>query len=413
MKKLVALCLIIISFSACKKEGHVPTDITKTIVLPANGSSVIDANNTFAFNFLHATLQKDNSNNNKLISPLSIYLALSMTYNGANNATKDSMAKTLQLSGINIDDLNAVCNALITQLPAEDNRVQLSIANSIWYNQNNFQPLTSFVNTVHNFYNADAQALNFNDASSVNTINHWVAQNTNNKITKVIEAISPNDLMYLINAIYFNGAWQYTFPISNTHNDAFHLQDGSTKTVQFMQQEISANFYRDGSFTLIELPYGGGKSCSMYIVLPADQQQNINAFVSSINKNVLENAISKADTAAVQISIPKWEYAYNIDDMRPELSMLGMGNAFTDAADFSNMYNAAQIKPFITKAVHKAYIKVNEEGTVAAAVTGIGVGTTSSEQIVFKVDHPFLYTIVEKQTGAILFTGVINNPGDN
>ena len=139
---------VIFSIYSCKKSGNNVADKTQTIVLPANGASVINASNQFAFNFLNATLQQDPSADNKLISPLSIYIALSMVYNGADNSTKDSITKTLQLSGIDMNDLNAVCQSLITQLPQEDNKVQLSIANSIWYRQNSFQPYTDFLNAT-------------------------------------------------------------------------------------------------------------------------------------------------------------------------------------------------------------------------------------------------------------------------
>jgi serine protease inhibitor len=406
------LIAIIATITCCKKANSV-ADVTQTIVLPANGAPVIAASNLFAFNFLQADLQQDSVADNKLISPLSIYLALSMVYNGSNNATKDSITKTLQLSGISINDLNAVCQSLITQLPKEDNNVQLSIANSIWYRQNDFQPFPSFLNTAQTYYSATTQPLNFNDPSAVNTINNWVAQKTNNKIPTIINNISPGDLMYLINAIYFNGAWQHAFDASNTYNDTFHLQDGSTEMVPFMQQKLIVNMFTNSSFTMIELPYGGGKSYSMYIVLP--NSQPISTFASLMNENILDSAINKMASVNTELYIPKWEYSYSIDDMKPELTMLGMGITFDTSADFSAMYNPGQVKPYITKAIHKTYIKVNEQGTQAAAVTGIGVGITAvmAQQPVFKPNRPFLYTIIEKQTGAILFAGIVNDPSKN
>jgi serine protease inhibitor len=184
MKKLFRFSVAILLLASCKKDSIVP-DVTKTIILPANGASVVNSNNIFGFNFLHAALAQDNTDKNKLISPLSIYMALSMVYNGAGSSTKDSIAKTLQFSGIDINDLNTVCNALITQLPQEDNKVQFSIANSIWYNKNSFQPLTSFLNTQQQFYNAETNALDFSDPSSVNMINNWAAEKTNNKIREI------------------------------------------------------------------------------------------------------------------------------------------------------------------------------------------------------------------------------------
>jgi serpin B len=410
----VSVTIIVLAIS-CTKTSPV-ADHTNTITLPASGSSVINASNQFAFNFLQATLQQDSAHTNKLISPLSIYIALSMVYNGADNATKDSMANVLALSGIDINNLNSVCQSLITQLPAEDNKVQLSIANSLWYRQNSYQPLTSFLNVTQNYYDATVQSLNFSDPNSVNTINNWVSQKTNGKIPTIIKSIADNDLMFLINAIYFDGAWKYAFKTSDTYNDNFNLQNGTTETIPFMKQKVELNMYADSSFLLVELPYGGGKSYSMYIALPNNQQQPISSFASLMNESILKNAISKMDSVSVQLEIPRWEYSYAIDDMTPELSALGMGIAFNDDADFSKIYDPAQVQVYISKAIHKTYIKVNEEGTQAAAATVVDISSFTSantEPFIVKADHPFLYTIIEKQTGAVLFAGVVNDPSQN
>ncbi len=409
-------CLFFYSFailliSSCAKTNTIPDQKTQPIVLPPNGASVINASDGFAFEFFRATMQNDTEANNKIISPLSIYLALSMVYNGADNATKDSIEKVLQLKGIDINNLNALCNTLITSLPGEDNRVQLNIANSIWYRQNSYQPFTSFLNLIQNNYLAVIKGLNFDDPNTVNTINNWVSEKTNHKILTVLQSILPDDLMYLINAIYFNGAWKYAFNTSNTTNDAFYLQDGTTKSVPFMKQKITVKMYADSLFTLVELPFGGGNSFSMYVLKPNNAQQSLNTFALSMNENILKDAINKMDSSTVEFQIPKWEYSYELKDMKPELSMLGMGIAFSDKADFFKIYDPSEVKVFISKAIHKAYIKVNEEGTEAAAVTAIGMGITSMPLIsTVKLDHPFLYTIVEKQTGAVLFLGTVNDP---
>jgi len=413
---LSSLLLMLFVISSCTKTNPNPEDHTQTIVLPANGADVINANNRFAFNFFRATLAQDIENNNKLVSPLSIYLALSMAYNGADNATKDSIAQTLQLSGIDIASLNSVCQSLLSQFPKEDNKVQLSIANSIWYRQNSFPPLTSFLDIIQNNFNASVQGLNFDDPSAVNTINNWVAQKTNNKIPKILESISSDDLMYLINAIYFNGAWKYAFKTSDTYNDVFNLQDGSAKSVPFMKQQIRTKISNNSSFSMIELPYGGGKSFSMYILKPADANESLNTFASTMNETTLANAINEMDSSTVQLEMPKWEYSYELKNMKPELSMLGMGIAFSGNSDFSKIYDPSQVKVYISKAIHKAYIKVNEEGTEAAAATAIGLSYFTSipgPPPVFKLDHPFVYSIVEKQTGAVLFLGIVNDPSGN
>jgi serine protease inhibitor len=417
MKNILITAFLVLSFSlmisSCKKDAVPFSEKTQIISLPADGNAVVASSNQFAFNFLQSVLQTDTANNNKLISPFSIYLALSMVYNGAATTTADSIAKVLQLSGIDLNSLNSVCHSLVTQLPLEDNAVQLSLANSIWYAQNTYQPYDTFLQTTRTNYDAGVQSLNFQDPASVNTINNWVSQHTEGKIPTVINSIEPNDLMYLINAIYFNGNWLYAFNAADTRNDIFYLQNGSTQTVSFMKQNIKLNMSYDSSFTLFELPYGSGKSYGMYIALPADTTQPLSTFAASMNSSLLHDAISKMDSAAVAIEIPKWSYSYSIADMRPELASLGMGIAFNDQADFSKMYDPNQVAVYISKAIHKTFIDVSESGTQAAAVTVIGVAyatASPTEPPVIKFNHPFLYAIIEKQTGTVMFVGLVNDP---
>lgn len=407
---LLALAALLV-LSACKKTSAVVGDHTQTIVLPVNGAEVVQANNRFAFNFLRATLVQDTASTNKLISPLSIYLALSMLYNGADQSTRDSIAAVLAISGLDINSLNSVCQSLITQFPKEDNEVQISIANSIWWRQDGQQPLASFLDVTKTDYDASAESLNFGDPASVNTINNWVAQKTNNMIPSVIKSISSGDLMFLINAIYFNGVWHNAFKPSDTHGDIFHLANGGQVTVPFMEQEVTVKMKADSPFTLIEIPYGGGGSYSMYIALPNDPQQPIGNFAALMNEQGLASAIGKMDSMTIELEIPKWEYGYSIDDMRPELSALGMGIAFGDQANFSKLYAPGMDPIYVSKAIHKTYIKVSEAGTQAAAATVVGITTTAFPVIhIFEMNRPFLYTIIEKQTGAVVFAGIVNDP---
>jgi serine protease inhibitor len=420
MKNVIAAVLIVFCICAmldsCKKENGSFTEKNQSISLPSEGSAVVTANNEFAFNFLQSTLSTDTVADNKLISPLSVYLALSMVYNGAGTATADSMAKVLQLSGIDLGSLNSVCQSLVSQFPKEDNAVQLSIANSIWYAQNTYQPYDSFLHTTQTDYDATVQSINFKDPGSVNTINNWVAQKTNNKIPSVISSIDPSDLMFLINAIYFNGSWKYAFNTADTYNDIFHLGNGTSEKVPFMKQMIKLNLSYDSSFTLLELPYGSGKSYSMYIALPADTLQPISSFAAMMNADLLSKAISNMDSAGVDLEIPKWSCSYAIMNMSPELSALGMGVAFTDAADFSKIYDPSQVQVYISKAIHKTFINVSESGTQAAAATVIGIAYLTSNPSappVIKFNHPFLYSIIEKQTGTVMFMGIVNDPAKN
>ena len=402
---ILLTCLLILAVGtfSCRKSGPSP-EVTRTLELPAGSARVIASGNQFATNFFGAVLQKDPLTQNKLISPFSIYIALSMLYNGSAGATRDSIALALQQAGISIDQLNAVSKALIRQLPTEDSKISLSIANSLWYQQSGPQPLPGFLDTIGNEYNGHLQALSF-DASAVNTVNSWVSTATHGKITSIINSFTPDEVMLLVNAIYFNGPWH--FSVLTTSTQPFTLPDGSIKNVPTMSFETTLRTYKDPAYTLLELPYGAGNSFAMYVALPTDQQQSLTSFASSFNASTFSAALSRLDSLRAGIFLPKWELSYSIDDMLPDLAALGMGIAATTNADFSNMFPGPA---HVSRAIHKTWIDVNEQGTQAAAATGIGVETSAPSIPAILVNHPFLYFIVEKQTGAILFIGTMNDP---
>lgn len=385
-----------------------------TLDLPEGSTPVLHATDQFAIDFFRESLKQDPANNNKLISPLSIYIALSMVYNGADNETKGAIANALRLKNIDISTLNKVVHAIQSHFPTLDGKVTLDIANSIWYRKNSFQPLPNFLSILQKDYASTAQPLDFENPQSVKTINDWVSQKTNKKIPTIIDRISPDDLMYLINAVYFNGKWKNQFKKQNTRDGIFHLADGSQKAVPFMHQDGKLNWTKNNSLTMVELPYGDGKHFSMFAVQPNSEAQPLTQFALSLSAESLKEAMKNMDSSRVQLVMPKWEYAYEIKDMKPELSAMGMGIAFTRQADFSKMYRSSDARVEITQAIHKSYIKVDEEGTEAAAVTGIGVGVTSMPLMpAIRLDRPFLYFILEKQTGTILFIGLINDPASS
>jgi serine protease inhibitor len=227
------LFICCVSGISCSKPNEPEPDISKDIELPQNGVAVADASNQFTFDYLHYALQDDPDQNNKMISPLSIYLALSMVYNGANNATRDSIKHALRQDNISIDDLNKTCQALIEQIPGADNKINISIANSLWYNETK-QPLSAFLNTTHDFYHASVNPLNFAAKDAANTINKWVSDNTHQKITSILDQTNADDLMYLINAIYFKGDWQYQFNKNATQDHTFYLAGNNTVSTPFM-----------------------------------------------------------------------------------------------------------------------------------------------------------------------------------
>lgn len=378
--------------------------------MPAGSSGVTSAMNNFAFDFFKNTLNNDGTVTNKLVSPFSIYIALSMVYNGANNATRDSIAHALRLTSDDVQKLNDVCKVLIEDLPGVDSKVKLSIANSIWYNKSGAQPIENFLIVTNQWYHAAVTPTDFsNSESSLNAINEWVADNTNQKILKILDKVSKEDLMYLVNAVYFKGTWRNKFDASKTTNENFHTVDGSSVSVPFMIQENKVHFVHDEKVQVLELPYSSG-SYNMYILLP-QENTTLDQVISSINTTSFHQLLSDTLTTNMTIHLPKWKSNYKMGTLRPELAAMGMDISFTDFADFTKMYN----QPVqITKSIHQTFIEVNEEGTEAAAATVIGTGLTSiGPPAVLRIDRPFMYVIAEKTSGVILFTGVVNNPALN
>jgi serpin B len=400
------LSMLMLAGIACKKSGNSPEAECdpKTITLSPVEKNVIAAQNRFAFDYLHQTLLQDPGANNKMISPLSIYLALAMAYNGADQSTKDAMQEALRLHNLSIDDLNKTCKVISEQLPEADCKVLMRIANSIWYRPA-YSPLDNFLQAITNNYKAVVSP--FDSSDPVAVINKWVSDNTEEKITEIIKSISPNEILFLINAIYFKGTWLNQFDKSKTTNDVFHKVDGSTVSTPFMKLESdSLRFCQNESVQMLELPYGGG-NFAMYIILPRPQLQAMK-LASDLSATSFINWRSQTQLGKVLLSLPRFKYSYTISDMKPGLTGMGMGIAFSDAANFSKMYTQSVN---ISRAIHKTFIEVNEEGTEAAAVTAIGVGLTSLPQTIqMTVDRPFVYVIAEKTSGVILFTGIVNDP---
>ena len=204
---------------------------------------------------------------NIFISPLSVSMALGMALNGANGSTYEAMQSTLELNSLTNQEINEAYQSLIQLLTQIDPKVTFQIANSIWY-KNTMQFETEFIDINKKYFNAEVAGLNFSDPNSVSTINNWVNENTNGKIKEILESISPNAVMYLINAIYFKGTWQYEFDKNETSDDTFNLPDGEKISCKMMvQTNDNFSYFSNNQFEAIDLPYGDGHF-SMTIILP-------------------------------------------------------------------------------------------------------------------------------------------------
>jgi len=380
-------------------------------ILPdGKSAAVIESMNDFGFDLFRLVLADEPADTNVFISPASISLALAMTLNGANSSTEDSMAFALRMNHLTAASINETYRDLITALTSCDEKVLLEIANSIWYRQG-FDVEQVFLDINTEYYNAEVAGLNFNDPSAAETMNGWVADKTHDKITQIITPpIDPLTVMFLINAIYFKGVWTIEFDEDKTLEAPFILAGGDDKTVNMMTLVETIGYYENEQFQACQLDYGRGNYC-MNIFLPKEGV-TVEDIAENMNPENWEAWTSSSDTATVVISLPrfKFEYEKKLNDI---LSLMGMGIAFSDWADFTGINTNGGLS--ISQVKHKTFVEVNEEGTEAAAVTVVEIGFTCVRPDYKKymiMNKPFLFTIREKTSNTIVFMGKLANPKD-
>ncbi|MDP4291681.1 MAG: serpin family protein [Bacteroidota bacterium] len=406
MKSICLLFLLSAFMISCAKEKTPINNMQiQPIALTAAQKALVQSNNQFAFTLFNKAGTQE-TNDNLFISPFSVSVALSMTLNGAGGSTKTGMGNTLGFSGQDLIAINDYNKLLSNQLQHIDNAVTFNIANSIWY-RNTFSVSSSFITTNKTYYNAEVSALDFTSPSAVNTINNWVSAKTNNAIPNIITIIPSNMVMYLINAIYFKGSWSNKFDAAKTSDQNFYKEDQTVVQCKMMTQNTTFPVYTNDTYTAVELPYGQGNFL-MTILLPntgkttADVITNFNAE----NWNAINDGLVPT---SIQINFPRFKTSYETT-LNSLLSSMGMADAFnSNIADFTGIN--AQGGLYISEVKHKTMVEVNEEGTVAAAVTSVGITITAiMEPRIINVNKPFVFVISEKSTGAILFTGRIMDP---
>ena len=393
------------SASAQSQQPGPESTISKKTVNP--DTKLVTANTKFGFKLFSEVL-KEEVGKNVFVSPSSVALALAMTYNGASGSTQQGMAKALELQGLTLQQINSSNAALKALLENPDPKVQLAIANSLWANQNaSFKP--DFLQRNRDFYKAKVSNLNFTDASARSTINNWVKQNTNGKINEIVQKISPDQVLFLVNAIYFKGSWTNEFDRQQTQSYPFSLLSGQQKQHPMMSQKGDYRYLENQQFQAVSLPYGNNGRISFYVFLPKENS-NLKAFHQTLNAENWDKWMSEFNKREGSIRLPKFKMDYDVT-LNNTLKTLGMGEAFTEKANFSGMgKNFA-----ISEVKHKTFVEVNEQGTEAAAATSVEIMPLSAPaptEAPFKmvVDRPFFCAIRDNQTGSIVFMGSIAEP---
>jgi serpin B len=408
--KRIAFISIILGFiftgQFCERTSDNPEpqkmDLTK------KSMELIESDNNFGLEFFQK-VATDNTSENIMVSPLSVALALGMTYNGADGTTREAMKETLKLGGLTDEEINESYKSIIDQLVKLDPKVIMNIANSIWYKLN-FPVQNEFIELNKEYYYAEVNELDFEAPDAKDIINGWVNEKTKGLIPEIIDNISSDVRMYLINAIYFKGVWQYEFDPDETSEQDFYPENGTTEKVDMMEMEEDLLYTSNDIFDAVSLPYGDGQF-NMFIMLPRWQKTTMD-IVAELNNDNWNAWINSLETEQVVVKLPKFNFEF-FRLLNDDLTGMGMGIAFDpNNADFSGINPDRDL--YISRVLHKTFIEVNEEGTEAAAVTAVEISETSAgpepQTRYLIADHPFLFAIRENSSGTILFMGRVGLP---
>ena len=395
---LMSLFLLQCSKNPVTPDNPPPRELTSA------EKSLIESDNKFGLK-LFGEICAEEKDSNVFISPLSVSMALGMTYNGANGTTQEAMQKTLELSGLTLEEVNESYKSLIELLTGLDPKVRFDIANSIWYRQGwSFEQ--DFLDLCREYFDALVTGLDFSHPDAAETINAWVDQSTNGKIKEIVDdPIGGAIVMFLINAIYFKGTWTYQFDPDATKDDEFILPDGTVKPCKMMSQQGDFKYFSNPVFQAIDLPYGDGEF-SMTVFLPCPEA-DINSLIAEFTQENWDDWVSSFSEQSLELFLPRFKLECEFG-LNRVLKSMGMEIAFDPSrADFTKMFKPGRI--WIGRVKHKTFVEVNEEGTEAAAVTSVVMGTTSVNPIM-RVDRPFVFAIRENHSQTILFIGKVVNP---
>ena len=369
---------------------------------------LIEANNAFAFKLFREIEAQEEAGSNIFVSPLSVSMALGMTYNGAAGETQQAMAQTLEFQGLSLDDVNQGYRDLIDLLFDLDPQIEWQLANSIWYREGFFvEP--SFLEVNRTFFDAQVEALNFSAPGAADVMNQWVSDGTNGRIEEIVDdPISDVTVMFLINAIYFKGDWRHQFDNDLTRDAPFMLLDGAdiTTPTMYHKEEVGVRLAWDDLAWVIEMPYGGD-AFTMTVVLP-HPDVTLQSVVEALDAERWALWIANLHENEAFVVMPKFSFEYEIS-LKDVLTSLGMGIAFDEhwRADFSKINPSEYL--YISEVKHKTFVQVDEEGTEAAAVTSVAINLQSGP-LTFVIDRPFLFAIRERLSGTILFMGKMVDP---
>jgi len=400
----LGVALVLACSGATEPRPGEPSPVLEALprALSAGEQKIIAANNDFSFS-LFRRLGAAEADSNVFVSPLSASMALGMAMNGASGTTFDEMRATLGFGTASESEIDQGYKSLIALLRGLDPGVDFRIANSIWAREG-FPVTPSFLDAGRTWFDAQAATLDFASPGAVKSINDWVSTATAGKIPTILDQIRSDEVLFLINAIYFKGSWRAKFDPALTVDAPFHGIAGD-QPAKLMHREGTIRYLQTPTFSAVDLPYGNS-AYSMSVVLP-NTGQSVDAVLASLQTDSWSAWAAQFRDAEIDLHLPRLELAWE-RMLIPDLQTLGMRAPFqANGADFSRMSPLGD-QLFISTVKQKTYVKVNEEGTEAAAATSVGMTATSAPlRTAFRVDRPYVFVIRERLSGTILFLGAI------
>lgn len=405
---MAVVALGLLSLAACSDSPTTPGDGVEPITelpraLTAAETDLLTAANGFGFDLLNV-LAPEHRGSNLFFSPLSASMALGMTLNGADGATYAQMRDMLGFQGMDQEEINRAYATLLELLQGLDPHVTVEIANSVWHREG-LGVDVAFLNRVRESFDAEVDGVDFGDPATLGRINGWVDEKTHGTIDKLVDQLPPGLVMLLMNAVYFNGDWTTQFDPAETRSGTFTTGDGREVTADFMHLEKAQ--VRMGSWQgheVLELPYGG-QAYAMTVVLP-DAGTEAAGLAATLDAGGWDALTASLGDREVNVQLPKFELEWT-RTLNQDLQALGMQDAFSPGlADFSRMIPGGGV--WVDQVLQKSFVRVDEVGTEAAAVTGVFV--VESAAPTFRADRPFLFAIRERLSGTVLFLGVLDDP---
>ena len=376
------------------------------IELTETQKQYVTQNNVFALNLFKGVANAEKDKQSYLVSPLSVTYLMGMVNNGAAGDTQKEINDMLGFGSADAKAINEFCQKLMEGAPNIDKSVQIKIANLVEVNKN-YTLKPGFKNTAENAYKAQVESADFAKNATLDRINNWCKEHTNNLIPKILEEIEPSAVSYLLNAIYFKGIWTNKFDVNETKDKPFRSSKGVSADVPTMHQKEVLLYNSNDVYATLHLPYGNG-GYSMEVLLPNEGKTTADVIEAIGGDKWIQN-LNGCRNYEVDVELPKFDTNYEVQ-LNGILRALGAKRMFEpSAAEFPNFCNT---NVYISTVLQKAAIKVNEEGSEAAAVTVGGVMTTSTPEpvkiptAVFHANRPFIYAITENVTGSIYFIGV-------